>query len=178
MSPSAEAAVRIRSVAPADLEPLTRIYNHYVEHTATTFDLAPFRPEARRPWLEGFAARGRHRCLVAEAEGAGPVGWASSGRFRMKGAYDPSVETSIYLDPAWTGRGLGARLYGALFETLAGEDVHRAYAGVTLPNDASLALHRRLGFREIGIFEEVGRKHGRWWSVLWMERAVEGAASG
>jgi len=178
LSAAAGPAVHIRPITPADLEPLTRIYNHYIEHTATTFDLEPFAPEARRAWLEGFAATGRHRCLVAEAPGDGPVGWASSGRFRTKGAYEPSVETSIYLDPSWTGRGLGARLYAALFEVLAGEDVHRAYAGITLPNPASLALHRRVGFREIGIFEEVGRKRGRWWSVLWMERALPGAAPG
>ena len=164
--------VRIRPAAPRDAEAMTRIYNHYVTHTATTFDLEPLPVAARRRWLEELAPAGRRRCIVADAETAGVVGWVSSGRFRQKAAYDPSVEASIYLDPDWVGRGLGTRLYAALFEALAGEDVHRVLAGITLPNEASVALHRRLGFREVGVLEEVGRKHGRWWSVLWMQRAL------
>lgn len=162
----------IRPAESGDLAALTRIYNHYIEHSAATFDLEPFRPEARRAWLEGFAARGRHRCLVADAGAGGCVGYASSGRFRAKAAYDPSVETSVYVDPAWTGRGLGGRLYAALFDALAAEDVHRAVAGITLPNPASVALHARFGFTEVGVFGEVGRKQGRFWSVLWMEKAL------
>jgi phosphinothricin acetyltransferase len=169
---SGEAPPRIRPAAPGDLAALTRIYNHYIERSPATFDLEPYSPEARAAWLEGFAPRGRHRCFVAEADAAGCVGYASSGRFRPKAAYDPCVETSVYLDAAWTGRGLGAELYAALFDALAGEDVHRAVAGITLPNPASVALHRRFGFREVGVFEEVGRKQGRWWSVLWMQKAL------
>lgn len=172
MKKAPESAVRIRPAVPSDAEVLTAIYDHYVLHTAITFDLEPPHLEERRAWLGRFSEEGRHRCLVAAAEGAGPVGWASSSTFRAKGAYAPSVETSIYLAPEWTGRGLGSRLYAALFEALAGEDVHRAYAGITLPNPGSQALHRRFGFREIGVFREVGRKHGRWWSVLWMEKAL------
>lgn len=169
MSETANRA-RVRAAAPRDLPALIRIYNHYVERSPATFDLEPVSLEARRAWLEGFAPRGPHRCLVAEVEAAGCVGFASSGRFRTKAAYDPCVETSVYVDPAWLGRGLGRRLYAALFEALAGEPVHRAVAGITLPNPASVALHRRLGFREVGVFDEVGRKHGRWWSVLWVQK--------
>lgn len=171
MSPQPEEA-RIRSAEPGDAEAITRIYNHYVAHTPATFDLEPHPVTARRSWLEGFVPRGRRRCLVADAGPEGVVGWVASERYRRKAAYDPCVETSIYLDPAWGGRGIGTRLYAALFEALAPEDVHRALAAITLPNPASVALHRRVGFREIGVFEEVGRKHGRWWSVLWMQRAL------
>ena len=69
-----------------------------------------------------------------------------------------------------TGRGLGVRLYAALFDRLADEDVHRAVAGITLPNPASIALHRRFGFRDVGVFSENGRKLGRYWDVAWLER--------
>ena len=84
----------------------------------------------------------------------------------------PVVETSVYCDPSATGGGLGTALYATLFSVLAGEDLHRAYAGVALPNDASESLHRRFGFREIGTYTEVGRKFGQWWDVRWYERPM------
>lgn len=167
----------IRAAQEGDLEALTGIYNHYVRHTAITFDLDVFTPEARRAWMEHYAPSGPHRLLVEERDGAA-VGYASSGPFRPKGAYRTSVETSIYLHPDWVGCGLGAPLYRALFEALAGEDVHRAYAGITLPNDSSLALHRRLGFRPLGTFEEVGRKFDRYWSVSWLEKKLPAPPGG
>ena len=131
-------SAQIRPVEFRDLAELTRIYNHYIEHTAITFDIATRTPEERRPWLSGFLGDGPHRCFVAEQAGT-PVGWACSGRFREKAAYDLSLETSIYLDPSATGRGLGARLYQALFDDLANSDFHLAVGGVTLPNAASVA---------------------------------------
>ena len=89
-----------------DLAELTRIYNHYITHTAITFDVTTCTPEQRRPWLTSFLGDGPHRCFVADLDGP-PIGWACSGRFREKAAYDLSLETSIYLDPSATGRGLG-----------------------------------------------------------------------
>ena len=163
--------VAIRAAEPRDLEPLARLYDHYIENTAITFDIEPYGTEGRRPWFESFATTGPHRLVVADADGLA-VGYASSQTFRAKAAYATSVETSIYLDPAWTGRGVGVRLYSALFEILAGEDVHRAYAGVTLPNDASIVLHERFGFERVGVFREVGRKNGEYWDVAWFEKPL------
>ena len=154
-----------------DLPALTRIYNHYVEHTHVTFDLEPFTVDERQEWFSHYAETGRHRLLVAESANGEVVGYATSGRFRDKPAYGPSVETTVYCSPSAVGHGVGSALYSALFEALQGADVHRAYAGVALPNDASLALHRRFGFTEIGTFGEVGRKFGKWWDVTWLERA-------
>lgn len=162
---------RIRPVEERDLGPLTRIYNYYVEETAITFDVEPYSVEGRRAWLESFDAQGPHRCLVAEASG-NAVGWASTGRFRTKAAYESSVETSIYLDPKATGAGLGTRLYAALFEALEGTGVHLALGGVTLPNPASVALHERFGFESVGVFREVGWKLGRYWDVQWFQRKL------
>ncbi len=165
------ADAKIRRAEPVDLEALARIYDYYIVNTAITFDLEPFGTEGRRPWFESFGANGRHRLLVAAAGGQ-PVGYASSHTFRPKGAYATSVETSVYLDPDWQGRGLGARLYGALFDALAGEDVHRAYAGITLPNQASVALHQRFGFEQVGTFRQVGHKHDCYWDVSWYEKKL------
>jgi phosphinothricin acetyltransferase len=164
-------AVSVRPGRIEDLSALTDIYNHYVVNTHITFDLEPFTVEQRAEWFSHYADTGRHRLFVAEHD-AEIVGYATSGRFRDKPAYAPSVEFTVYCAPTATGRGVGKLLYAALFEALRDEDVHRAFAGVALPNDASLAFHRSLGFTEVGIFREVGRKFNKWWDVHWLERAL------
>jgi phosphinothricin acetyltransferase len=162
-------ATVIRPAEADDLAGVVRILNHYIEHSHVTFDTRPFTPEERRTWFDAFGAAGRHRLLVAQ-NGTGIVGYASSTAIRPKPAYDPSVETTIYLDPGAVGRGIGRRLYASLLDLLAAEDVHRAYAGIALPNPASIALHESLGFRHLGTFDEAGRKFGRYWSIGWWER--------
>ena len=162
----------IRPAIRADLSRLTDIYNYYVINTAITFDLEPFTTEARVPWFEEHSESGRHRLMVAAEDGR-VLGYASTGQWRVKGAYDPTVSSSIYCAPEATGRGLGSRLYGALFEAIANEDIHRIVAGVALPNDASLALHHRFGFRDVGTFIENGRKFGRFWDVSYLERPLK-----
>jgi phosphinothricin acetyltransferase len=161
----------VRPARIEDLAELTEIYNHYVLSSHVTFDVEPFTVEGRREWLAHYADDGPFRLLVAEAAGA-VQDYASSSPFRGRAAYRTSVETSVYCRPDSTGRGVGTLLYGHLFDRLAGQGLHRAYAGITLPNDASLALHRRFGFREIGTFGEVGHKLGRYWDVLWLEKPL------
>ena len=163
--------VRIRPIEESDLPELTRIYNHYVLETPITFDLRPLTVAERREWWTGFDRQGRHRCFVAEVEDR-PAGWACSRTFRSKAAYDSSVETSIYLDPEVTARGIGTLLYETLFDSLADTDLHRALGGVTLPNAASVALHERFGFESIGVFGEVGFKFDRYWDVQWFEKTL------
>ena len=165
--------VDIRSGQVADLSALTSIYNHYVEHTHVTFDTRPFTLEQRQQWLSHYATTGPHRLLVAVIDDE-VAGYATSSRFRDKAAYDTSVETTVYVRHGEARRGVGRALYGALFEALRGEDVHRAYAGIALPNDASIALHETFGFTEVGTYREVGRKFGRYWDVTWWERPLPG----
>jgi phosphinothricin acetyltransferase len=165
----------VRPATEDDLPALTRIYNHYVEHTVATFDVEPFTVAARQPWFEHYAGTGPHRLLVAQVDSqvdSQVAGYATSGPFRLKPAYARTVETTVYLDPTATGRGVGSLLYGELLDLVTADGMHRAYAGVALPNDASEALHRRLGFRDVGTFTEVGRKQDRWVDVRWYERAL------
>jgi phosphinothricin acetyltransferase len=165
----------IRAATLTDLPALTDIYNHYIAHTAITFDLRPFAVEERRAWFDAHGATGPHRLLVA-ADGDGRcLGYASSSRWRPKQAYDTTVEASVYCHPEAVGRGLGTALYAALFEALEREDVHTIVAGISLPNPASLALHERLGFHPVGVFHAVGRKFDRYWDVAWLERPVNPA---
>lgn len=163
--------VSIRRAVQADLPALLAIYNHYVAETHVTFDLEPRTLEQRQAWFDAFGPAGRHQCIVAVRDGAA-IGWACSGTFKEKAAYQTSVETSVYLAPGESGQGLGRRLYEELFTALSGADVHRAFAGIALPNDASIALHRALGFEPVGVYQEVGRKFGRFWDVAWYGRAV------
>jgi phosphinothricin acetyltransferase len=163
--------VKIRHATSSDLGALTALYNHYVESTAITFDLAPFTEEARGSWLDQFKPTGRYQLFVAENDET-IAGYACSQRFRVKRAYETSVETSIYLAPGEQGKGLGSSLYRTLFESIGNADLHRAYAGVTHPNEASIAFHKKFGFRSIGVYKEVGRKMGRYWDVEWFEKIM------
>lgn len=167
--PRDEVAVRYATLA--DLPALTDIYNHYVVHTPATFDLEPFAVDQRRQWFDHYGSSGPHQLLVA-ARGGDVLGYATSSPLRQKKAYDPSIEVTVYLHPEAVGGGIGSALYGRLFDALRGQDLHRAYAAIALPNDGSVALHRKFGFVEMGTMTEVGRKFDRWWDVLWMERAI------
>lgn len=163
--------VTIRAATIDDLPRLTEIYNEYVVHTAITFDLEPFTVEQRRHWFDGFAATGRRRLLVAVDAGA-VAAFAGSSQFRAKAAYDTTVETTVYCVREATGRGIGTALYAALFEALRGEDIRLAVAGITVPNEASIALHERFGYAPVGLMHGVGRKFGKMWDVAWYERAT------
>ncbi len=162
----------VRPAVPGDLPALTEIYNHYVLHTAITFDLRPFAPEERRAWFEEHAPTGRHRLLIAVDGDGACVGYATTSRWRPKAAYDTTVEASVYCRADAVGRGCGSKLYAALFDAIRSEDVHRIVAGVSLPNAASVKLHERFGFTRVGVFREVGRKFDRFWDVAWYERAA------
>lgn len=162
-------AFDIRAATAEDLPRLTEIYNHYVLHTPITFDIEPFTLEQRRPWFDQHALAGRHRLFVAEQDGT-VIGYSSSHQFRVKRAYDSTVETTVYCAPDGHRRGVGTALYEALFDALRGEDIASFVAGITLPNEASLALHARFGFSHVGTMHRVGRKFGSYWDVSWHER--------
>ena len=161
--------INVRHLEPNDVPAINEIYNHYILNTPITFDIDPKSVEERIAWATTFAEQGRYQCLVA-TEGEAFLGWACSGPYRAKAAYQTSVEVSIYLDPNASGRGIGVALYDALFEELKTEGIHRALAAITHPNEASVALHKRFGFSEIGLFAEVGHKFEKYWDVLWMEK--------
>jgi phosphinothricin acetyltransferase len=166
-------SVSVRPASIDDLASLTEIHNHYIVNTHITFDVQPYTPEQRVPWFNDHCDGKRYRLLVACDSRGEILGYACTGRFRTKAAYDTTVEASVGCRPDAVGRGLGRLLYQALFNTIAGEDIHRIVAGIAQPNAASNALHQRFGFKTIGVFGEVGRKFGKYWDVLWMERPLK-----
>ncbi|MET9558779.1 GNAT family N-acetyltransferase [Streptomyces tauricus] len=169
--PSERTEVQVRPGVATDLGTLTDIYNHYVRETPITFDTTVFTPEERRPWLLSHPEDGPYRLMVAvDADSQRILGYATSSAFRPKPAYETSVEVTVYLAPGAGGRGVGTLLYSALFDALKGEDIHRAYAGIVQPNEASVRLHERFGFRYLGTYREAGRKFGRYWDVARYEK--------
>ncbi|MFL4904783.1 GNAT family N-acetyltransferase [Streptomyces sp. MMS24-I2-30] len=171
--PSERTEVQVRPGVASDLEALTDLYNHYVRETPITFDTEIFTPEERRPWLLSHPEDGPHRLMVAvEADSQEILGYVTSSPHRPKPAYGTTVETTVYVAPHAVRRGVGTLLYTALFTALSGEDLHRAYAGITQPNAGSTRLHERFGFRYVGTYHEVGRKFGRYWDVAWYEKEL------
>ena len=169
---SVDPSIHIRPGVETDLPGLTELYNHYVRQSPATFDIDPFTIEQRRTgWFVRYPLTGPHRLFVAEARGD-LLGYGTTSPIASKAGYAASVETSIYCRPDAVGRGIGTMLTRTLLDALACEDVHRVYCCITLPNQASTVLHLRFGFREVGVFREVGRKFGRWWDVLWMEKPM------
>jgi phosphinothricin acetyltransferase len=164
--------VTVRPATLADLPSITEIHNHYIVNTHITFDVRPYRPEERVQWFHEHSDNKRYRLLVACDSQGGVLGYTSTGRHRTKDAYDTTVEASVACRPEGVGRGIGSLLYQALFDTIADQDIHRIVAGIAQLNPASNALHERFGFREIGVFTQVGRKFDKYWDVRWMERPL------
>ena len=161
----------IRSATKDDLVRINEIYNAYIVDRHTSFDTEPWTLEQRAQWYEKYEAPSRYDLIVLEVEGK-VMGFASSSPFRPKAAYDSSVETTIVLDEAIVGQGMGRPLLSELVGRLAAKHVHRAYAIIALPNDLSVLLHAKLGYRNVGVLDEVGHKLGRFHSVRIMELAV------
>ncbi len=165
------ARVHVRPATEDDLDEINDIYNHYVLESHFTFDDEPLTMDTRREWFGHYAPTGRHRVFVA-TDGDDVIGFATSSRYRPKPGYLTSVETSIYLAPEATGKGAGTRLYETLFKSIEGEDLHRALAGIALPNPESVALHEKFGFKRVALYTEQGRKFGRYWDVAWFEKPL------
>ena len=161
--------VEVRAATVDDLAEITRIYDCYIVDSAVSFDTEPWSVAKRRAWWDDHQGDDRLVVLVAERDGV-VVGAAYSSWYRPKDAYRSSVETSILLDPTAIGAGIGRTLYADLLDRLAAAGVHRAYAVVTIPNDASIGLHHALGFVDVGVQDECGFKLGRFHSTLTLEK--------
>jgi L-amino acid N-acyltransferase YncA len=161
--------LHLRPATRADAPALLAIYRPFVEETAVSFEMVA-------PTVEEFAGRiekslAGWQWLVAEREGQ-IVGYAYGSSHRERPAYRWSVEVSAYVHPSQHRLGVGRALYLKLFEELAQKGFCHAYAGTTLPNDGSIALHLSVGFEPIGVFKAIGRKFGKWHDVAWFQRVL------
>jgi L-amino acid N-acyltransferase YncA len=172
VSPGAE----VRAATAADAAAMARIYNHYVSNTVVTFEESPVSTAdmasrvaetntLKLPWL------------VAQT-GAGVQGYAYASRWKGRCAYRHSVEVTVYIEYEAVRRGLGTQLYAELFAELARGPCHVAIGGITLPNEASVALHEKFGMRKVAHFGEVGYKFGRWLDVGYWQRVLPATVAG
>jgi L-amino acid N-acyltransferase YncA len=160
---------RVRSATEADGAACAAIYAPYVTDTAISFETEP--PSASDMAERIRSASRRHAWLVL-TESENVIGYAYGVPFRARAAYSLTCEVSVYMDMGRHRTGGGRTLYEALLSRLADRGFHLAVAGMTLPNDASIALHRALGFEPVGTYREVGFKHGRWHDVAWVQRLL------
>jgi phosphinothricin acetyltransferase len=164
------AQVKITAAAEDDLPAIVGILNYSAATSIAHFETRPVSVAERRDWFSQFSATGPYRLLVAR-RGDQVLGYACSQRYRDHEAFRETVEVSIALDVSSRGQGVGTALYRALFDSLAVEpSAHVALAGIALPNDASVALHRKFGFTEVGTFGEYAIKNGQYISSVWMQR--------
>jgi L-amino acid N-acyltransferase YncA len=161
--------VTIRPAILADAAGCAAIYAPYVRDSWVSFETeAPDADEMAQRIAEYGAS---HAWLVAQADD-GIAGYAYASPHRIRAAYSTSVDVAIYVDPAYARQSVGKRLYEALFSKLKDAGYHAAFAGIVLPNDGSIALHRAVGFTPVGIYKEVGWKMGAWRDTSWWQRLL------
>jgi phosphinothricin acetyltransferase len=162
-------AVSVRVAEVRDAHELLQIYGPIVRETAVSFEVdVPSVEEFARRIGDGVVAR---PWLIAERDGV-PAGYAYAGPFRARQAYQWSAEVSVYVAPDARGGGVGRVLYRALLGVLKAQGYAMAFAGIALPNPASVVLHERLGFQQVGVFHRAGFKFNAWHDVGWWERAL------
>jgi phosphinothricin acetyltransferase len=164
--------VTIRVAEAADGPALARIYNHYVANTVVTFEEAPVSDADMSARVAEIGAA-QLPWLVAQSP-TGVSGFAYASRWKGRCAYRYSVESTVYLEPAAAGQGLGTALYSELLARLRELGCHAVIGGIALPNEASVALHEKLGMRKVAHFAEVGFKLGRWVDVGYWQLVIPG----
>jgi phosphinothricin acetyltransferase len=157
----------IRRVSIEDAPHIREIYNYYIEHTAITFEEKPLGLEEMEGRIRSVTAK--YPWFVREDEGAGLLGYAYANTWKDRPSYRYSAELSIYVRQGHLGKGLGVELMARLLEELRKTDLHALISGITLPNERSVTLHERFGFKNIACFREIGFKLEQWLDVGYWE---------
>ena len=156
----------IRPVKMEDAAALSTIYNFYVENTTITFEEAHVSVGEFAKRIQDVSAA--YPWLVAEVDGD-IIGYGYACTWKPRSAYRYCVESTMYLAQAAMGRGYGTALYQQLIDELRKRDVHSILAGIATPNEPSFALHKKLGFEQVGLFKQVGKKFSQWLDVTYWE---------
>jgi len=162
--------MRTRLIEPRDAEATRAIYNVEVQESTVTFDITPRSLADQQVWIAEHS--GGHPAIVAVDDDATLLGFASLSPFKPRAAYAPTVEDSVYVHRDARGRGVGELLLREIIRLGTDHGFHSAVARIVGGHEASIALHRKCGFEEIGCEREVGRKFGRWLDVVLMQRML------
>ncbi|MBI2160969.1 MAG: N-acetyltransferase [Candidatus Rokubacteria bacterium] len=161
---------RVRPATAGDAEAICRIYNQGIEDRVATLETELRTPEERRQWL---ASRGaRHPVIVAENAAGEVVGWGSLNVFNPREAYRFVADFSVYVEPAWRGKGVGRVVLERLIELARQHDFHKMVLSAFPTNAGGMALYEKLGFRTVGIYREQGMLDGRWVDTIIMEKLL------
>ncbi|MDQ7734448.1 N-acetyltransferase family protein [Halomonas sp. SpR1] len=153
----------IRDAVEGDSDSIAHIYNFYIENTAISFEEKPVSGSVIQTRVESVQGLGLPWLVAVEDDAV--VGYAYATKWKERSAYRFSVEVSVYLSNQVRGRGLGAKLYDAIFSKLKENGIHAVIGGITLPNPASVALHEKMGMKKVAHFEKVGFKFDQWHDV-------------
>lgn len=160
----------IRNATQADGAGIAAIYNHYIEHTTVSFEVEPVSNDVMSSRIEQATREYPWLVLLNDAR---IIGYAYVNRWQSRCAYRQTVESTIYIAPDCFARGHGTRLYTALFDKLTDHPIHSFIAGISLPNEASVSIHEKFGFKKVAHYTEVGRKFDRWIDVgYWQKMAA------
>ncbi|MHB8130152.1 MAG: GNAT family N-acetyltransferase [Mobilitalea sp.] len=161
--------VNIRMATSEDAPAILSIYEPYILNTAITFEYETVPVEDFQKRME--VVQRQFPWLVYEIEGK-VVGYAYASRFKERAAFDWDCECSVYIAEGVQRKGIATQLYIELFELLQSLGYYNVYAFITYPHDSSIELHKKFGFREVGIFRKTGYKMGKWWDLIVMEKAI------
>jgi L-amino acid N-acyltransferase YncA len=163
------ADITIRVAEPGDADAVAAIYAPIVRETAISFETEPPSSDEMAARIETTLAT--HPWLVAE-RGGEVVGYAYGSQHQQRAAYRWSVNVTAYIDATARRAGVGRALYGSLIPILRAQGFRSAFAGITLPNEASVGLHEAVGFTPLGVYHHVGFKLGAWRDVGWWRLAL------
>jgi L-amino acid N-acyltransferase YncA len=159
----------IRQVKISDAEAICRIYNRYIVDTRITFEEIPLQIDEMENRIKKITQN--YPWLVYEENGR-VVGYTYASRWKERSAYRYAVETGIYIDSEYIGKGIGTRLKSEMLKLLKEKSIHSVICGIALPNPASIALCEKFGFKKVAHLEEVGYKLGKWVDVGYWERIL------
>ena len=163
--------ITIRAATEADLPGILEIYNDAVLHTTATYDYEPRTLEQRRQWFEDHQ-RDNYAIFVAVDETGRIVGWSALNPYHTRPGYRFTTENSVYIAADRRGQGIGKQLLEPLIEAARARGLHAIIAAIDATNEASIRLHARYGFEQVGHFKQVGFKFGRWLDVIYMEKIL------
>lgn len=159
----------VRQIVMGDAAAVQAIYAPYVTDTIVSFEEVP--PDIVEVERRIAAIQPKYPYLVAEEDGR-IVGYAYASEHRTRAAYRTSVDVAVYVAPDAHRNGVARCLYSRLLPAAASLGYHAAFAGIALPNKASVGLHEAMGFEPVGIYREVGQKFGAWHDVGWWQRLL------
>lgn len=161
----------VRQALRQDVPAILEIYNEAVLNTTASADYEPHSLESRYAWFEEHEREG-YPIFVALNEADEVVGWSALNRYRERYGYRFATENSIYIHPAWRGRGVGKLLMPPLIEAARAKGLHAILAGISGDNEVSLKLHAQFGFEKVAHFRETVYKFGQWLDVVYMEKML------